>query len=947
MIRYGFQRMALLNSAGYRRAELPLDDSISLIAPNNTGKTSLINALQFLIIIDRRRMDFGAHDVDTSRRFYFPNNSAYILLEVALPTTGTVVLGCVGKGVSHDYEYFAYKGELDLEDYRLADGGQLQQPQLHSHLATRGKLVFSYSSSEFTDGLYGRRHRRQPDQEPDFTVFKLEHPSHVDAFQRVLTRTLRLDKLRSSEVKDYLLTIFRRDLPDSGIDFKAEWDKAFSEVNADRAQYHAAKNHLALIEDLGRQYQRQIDLRGKILYFRPKIDAALQHWEDHYQSSKKRLSDGIETIGKDQSELQLKDRKLSADQLGVEADLKQCKAIQERQAVLAHEFALISHRGHLEKCLDTERAALDEQTALVQNVSGRSREAIGRDIATCDREREQLQRELATFSNNLYLSLQSVLTASQLNILNRVLSPQTMTLATRDVTLSVEALTAWLTQAETTCPGHLPLPGLKLALDNLTAQHTQRTREAVDQRLAELTQQLDKLKQQLEVAQNLEVARQKKSQFERNVREIEQQITRFDEWQELVRTQSDRAARQASLDAQLASLQSSLENSMASIQALNAKQLGLQSEMDALNASNQTISRLRDIRRDGMSIFDSIPDLPHRSWVGSDAVTMDRLADVLKTYHSDCGELVQLSNEIKHKLDQLHTGGLTKFQFSGGSEAETQKIVEFANHLSQEAEALERKARSAVINVTACLRELRDGLLTFKNKMRDFNRLLSRRQLSDLSVFKIDPIDEPQLVTAIEQLIKTAEQANSGESFNLFDHGSVLDDDTLNRAKALLIKEGEIRGCLKIEHFFRLVFVVGKAGRDPESFADLDSAASNGTVLMAKLVTGLALLYLMQGIQDSRHKVHAVCYLDEASALDQANQRNLIETAGEFGFALIFASPAPLVTARYCVPITTRQGVNHISRKSWQILEPLPTSKSDAAEISTRKARPAARLEGA
>lgn len=60
MMDYGFQRLVLLNSAGYERAELPLDASVSLVAPKNTGKTSLINALQFLLIIDRRRMDFGA-----------------------------------------------------------------------------------------------------------------------------------------------------------------------------------------------------------------------------------------------------------------------------------------------------------------------------------------------------------------------------------------------------------------------------------------------------------------------------------------------------------------------------------------------------------------------------------------------------------------------------------------------------------------------------------------------------------------------------------------------------------------------------------------------------------------------------------------------------------------------------------------------------------------------
>ena len=181
-------------------------------------------------------------------------------------------------------------------------------------------------------------------------------------------------------------------------------------------------------------------------------------------------------------------------------------------------------------------------------------------------------------------------------------------------------------------------------------------------------------------------------------------------------------------------------------------------------------------------------------------------------------------------------------------------------------------------------------------------------------------MEETSLVEAMAQLISTAEQAGSGETFELFNHRSVLDDVTLNRAKTLLIDEGAARGCLRVEHFFRLEFIVGKRGRKPEAFSDIDSAASNGTVLMAKLVTGLALLHQMK---DKRHDVQAVCYLDEASALDQRNQRSLIETAEDFGFALIFASPAPLITARYCVPITSRNGSNLISRRSWQVIEAL------------------------
>ena len=93
--------------------------------------------------------------MEKSRRFYFPNNSAYVLLEVSLPESGTVVLGCVGKGVSFEYEYFAYAGPLKVEEFCLPDGSLVAQPKLASHLATHGRRVFSYSGSEFADTLRG------------------------------------------------------------------------------------------------------------------------------------------------------------------------------------------------------------------------------------------------------------------------------------------------------------------------------------------------------------------------------------------------------------------------------------------------------------------------------------------------------------------------------------------------------------------------------------------------------------------------------------------------------------------------------------------------------------------------------------------------------------------------------------------------------------------------
>lgn len=934
MIHYGFQRMALLNSAGYRRAELPLDASVSLIAPNNAGKTSLINALQFLLIIDKRRMDFGAHDVDTSRRFYFPNNGAYILLEVALPTTGTVVLGCVGKGVSHDYEYFAYKGDLKLDDYRLPDGSQVQQPQLKAHMASIGKLVFSYTSGEFSSALYGTR-RRILDQEPDFTVFKLEHASHADAFQRVLTRTLRLDKLRSSEVKDYLLAIFRRDLPDSSIDFKAEWDKAFSEVNADRAQYLATVRQRASIDVMERQQLKRLELRGKLLYFRPLIDRRLQEWETHFQERGNGLRDAIAEVETQQANLQLNDRQLNERKLEAVRQRQQLLDAQHRQDILETEFALIADRSILDGALADERRSLEQQTALVQNASSRGIDAIRRDIQAAETERKQLQRELATLTDNLYLHLKTLLNPQQLDSLNRTLSQQVMTLASDDFTTDPVELKRWLENAQAVSPGMLTLPGLRLSVQGLSPQHTQRSHDEIQQRIDELVQLLRGLELQIKAAQDLDAARKEKNRLDLSVRQIEAQIQRFDELQVLKADHGARTAGVTELAATVVDLQTKLDNSVVSAKHMREEVHVLQGQLDTLGNDHSNITRLRENRRDDDQMFESLADLSHQRWLGTDEVGLTQLSESLSVYQRECADLIAIDRDLDAGLAKLHVGGLTKFQFVAGSETEINRIIEFAAHLSQEEQALDRKSRSAVVNVTACLRELRDGLVTFKSKMRDFNRLINRRQLSDLSVFKIEPVDETQMVEAIEQLISTAEKAESGETFELFNHASVLDDATLNRAKSLLIHEGEVRGCLRVEHFFRLEFIVGKAGRKEESFSDIDSAASNGTVLMAKLVTGLALLHLMQ---DKRYQVQAVCYLDEASALDQRNQRSLIDTAQDFGYALIFASPAPLVTARYCVPITSSGGYNNISQKNWQILEPLdeiatPTAGSQALRM--------------
>ncbi|MEN9456783.1 MAG: hypothetical protein RL210_2302, partial [Pseudomonadota bacterium] len=470
-MQYGFQRLVLLNSAGYSRAELPLDGSVSLVAPNNTGKTSLINALQYLLIIDRRRMDFGAHDVDKSRRFYFPHNSAYVLLEVSLPESGTVVLGCVGKGVSFEYEYFAYEGQLNIEEYRMPDGSLVPQPQLASHLATHRRRVFSYSSSEFADMVYGGRNRKLSGQQ-DFCVFRLEHASDATAFQRVLTRTLRLDKLRSSEVKDYLLQIFRRDLPDASIDFKAEWDKAFADLNAERSQYLAAVRLQAALTELEQQQQERLVLRGKLLVFRPMIESALAQWQQHFETRQQALQARQVQFDGEMQRMRDQDMQWAREQTIHEQEQANLRQEADRLSRLQHCFALIPQQSILEARRNELEAQRDALIVRIGQVQSREPKAIQRELQRLAQELMQLNRETRTQGDNLYQQLAGFLSPDQLTALNKVLAKPVLTLGADEFVLDSEALKEGLANGGDQT---ITLPGLQLRLDTLPAQYQQRT----------------------------------------------------------------------------------------------------------------------------------------------------------------------------------------------------------------------------------------------------------------------------------------------------------------------------------------------------------------------------------------------------------------------------------------------------------------------------------------
>lgn len=924
LAQYGFQKLVLLNSAGYSRAELPLDDSVSIIAPNNTGKTSLINALQFLLILDKRHMVFGAHDFDKSRRFYFPGNSSYILLEVLLPS-GMAVIGCVGKGLSHDYEYFAYQGSLEIEDYRQDNGNLVTQPKLITRLFECGKAAKIYPQADLRALLYGNRQKQRSD-DPDLTIFPLEFTSQAATYQRILVRTLRLDRLDSSEVKNYLLEIFKNDLQDRSVDFKSEWDKSFADVNYDKFQYDGVSRNKTLIVAMEEQQQTRRQLRGKIILWRPVIEQGLQAWETYFQNSSKQILQQLEELKATSEALEKRQSGIYEDRAEANAALKGQETIQQHCQELAIRFGFVKDFTQLDKQRQSLQDQRDELMRMVKNAEqSQSADAVKRSIAKISHDQTDLQRQLASIHDNFYLQLQKLLPAEIFAVLIRLLAKSVLSLPVGDgkaiVLQDIAAFQSFAAKLTDKLEGNrLELPGISLDMSALQANLTLKTAQELQTEIDDCGQQLADLAKLLQAVENLAQQKQQQTALERQIRELDKDIQDYQTLLELTADQPARLQMIDELQQKLAALGQEEQALSAKKKTLAETQSQLNTEQDNLQSQHKRIHAARGQRLDHQAPFTFLEQLPFVPCMDSAELSMPVLADRIESYNRECQQHRQIDDALSLQLGKLHQDGINKFQNQDNAEQELDALFAYTAELRQEQAAIERKARSAVVQVAAILRDLRDSLESLKRRMREFNHKINKRQLSDLKVFKIEPREEETLVKAIQTLISTSEQVESGNSFDLFDHNAVLDDKELNKAKDLLIKEGEARGSLRVEHLFRLVFILAKENQAPAEFEDIDSAASNGTVLMAKLITGLAMLNQMQ---DPRKAIRTACYLDEAASLDQYNQRNLIETAAEFGFSLIFASPEPQITARYCVPIATSNGKNHISRLNWQILETL------------------------
>jgi DNA repair exonuclease SbcCD ATPase subunit len=280
----GPQKLILINAGRYDYAEVELGGTLQIVGPNNTGKTSLINTLQFLYLDDRRQMDFG-HSPEATRDHYFPNQYSYVLFE-CLGARGKFVLGWRGqsKAAGGEPERFYYEGEFASSDF-VAEQDQVREPR-----AVSAKL----SGKNYTTLKSAQDHRElllqaTKGEGQGTGIVALRDNDKYPHFREILKNLLCLSTITQDQMRDRLLMLAGLPTEKHALDVRELFGEEYRNILDQKQKLVRFKKHQDQIETLVDICARRDTIRGELIYRWSDLKAKQKTFETAYSSNIEKL----------------------------------------------------------------------------------------------------------------------------------------------------------------------------------------------------------------------------------------------------------------------------------------------------------------------------------------------------------------------------------------------------------------------------------------------------------------------------------------------------------------------------------------------------------------------------------------------------------------------------------------------------------------------------------
>ena len=877
----GPQKIILIRAGRYDYAEVELGGSLQMVGPNNTGKTTLINTLQFLYLDDLRTMDFGSYSLEHTLAYYFPSQYSYVLFQ-CLAATGQCVIGWRGqsKTAGGDPERFSYQGPYDPEDFLKPDH-QVREPRdISSRLALKHfRLIKSAQEHRELllppDGADGK----------GLGIVALRDPDRFRRFRDSLKDLLSLSSITQEQMRDRLLTLadVRTDVP--ALDARKLFGEDYDLIRRRRDALTRFKKHEPHVRQLVERSSELTAIRGELISRWKDLRTKRTAFDQAHAARLDGFTQEIARLGTllQDTAYQLRERAAERDTSVAEsgrlagklADLGvQAKSFAAFDPELAHaaEQNLKNEELRLKNLLaqaKTEvRDKVKQKIELYGDIVRNKQEAITNfdRLAVTTLRHHFKDADLASAFRVLNFDLletpigpDGITARSQKQLLELI-----RTLASRVKNGTYEDPAARIVlRPERKSPSDLADVSTlreQLAENTQTLEHWQATLKAIVEReqlaaaLAKTQGDLSAIQKQIVLYNTFLEARANEPRLRQELGLLEQQIRSLKSTIDALERQRDKAAAD--------------------------KQMAGHGKVAEENAYNEVMGRFE---RCVLPLF------------SAKFVAVDELPE---DFDSAISLFLNRQDHERHLAHEVDTAlklvaQLVGEEFNGADDAETiQNLGGELDALSVKAAALERDWTALIQGLRGMFAGVLKELDAVRSAVADLNRQLAKIQVSNLSAIKLEVLEAGDLVNWIKRLVDLQQPG-------LFDEDTHLDQTLRNFRQRL---EGS--PIISFSQLFSLQFtVVGEDGV-PHRYQDFRQIESHGTTITIKVLFNL--LVLRHYLRENQCVVPF--FLDEIQALDPANRTAVLSTSRNLGFLAITASPEPVTEVESLYFLQPQQG---------------------------------------
>jgi len=874
-MRNGPTKIILINAGKYEYGEVDLNGAIQIVGRNNSGKTTLINTLQFLYIDERSRMAFGSYSLDETLDYYFTSEHSYVLFECRT-LRGTVVIGWRGasKTSGAGPERFFYLGPYRREDY-MNEQGRIREPKEVSTLLVDREFQLLNKASEYRSVLLSGAGPRNN----GLGIVALNDGERFSDFRDTLKNLLNLANITQGQMRERLLML--AGLPTDHIAINAHriLGEDYEQLSRERIEFKQFKSHQNEVQQIIQLFNDRRVLWGQLNYRWQDLKARKQKFDEAHTQEIEDLDGQIssvsETFKTTKGTLESKraeEKNFIRQKSPVEAKIKELETSKKVYAAFAEQLedlALANLERQLNDLINRQQEASTETV-----------ESIRSQLTTAENRAEATAKSIQHFSRLVVTALrEQQFTDDEIARLFGILNPDLLGLAVGrgGITLSnskeviarlrdlVSRINDGVYQDDSMTIKLGPSGDALSKFQNVDALEKQLERDGNE--VKRLTALLEAVTKRDETAASIESLKaQKLAQADKLAayRQFQLDLAKEQEWREAVESFDNLIA---ALTKTITGLENNLETDRDQLTKLNAKKEETGKQRRAV------LERYEECQKK-IAIFNAAPR--------ADAEIPDDFDSAVSFYLSEHKRESDLANKFDSIFSKL---GVFADRYKSNDEAETVRNFEQElDALPKREEALQLRWNGHIHGLKSRFQEVLNDLHLIESAKDKLNRALGQIHVSDLKAVKLIVERQTDEISLIERL------ANIDE-LNLLDDTAPL-DKILERVRAQMDKNPITR----IADLFTLGVAVTTADGKTKKYADFHQVESDGTTITIKVLFNLLVLKSLLHKDD----VTIPFFLDEIGALDPANQRAIIQTAKKLGFIAITAAPIAVGEVDIC-----------------------------------------------